>query len=117
MRRQRSGAGEFATSRFWSDAKVRLWRNDDNVTDTRRRLPRGLIVLHSQGMDQTMRPGDLLLGRDLLDADEVTREAARAQWKRLIRALLKVAARLAREEDVAVDSPNLDRRRTIRSLP
>ena len=46
-----------------------------------------------------IRPGDLLLDRGLADADEPTREVARAQWKRLGRALLKAATRLAIEDE------------------
>jgi hypothetical protein len=49
---------------------------------------------------KSIRPGDLLLDRGLADADESKREAARAQWKRLVRALLKMATRLATENEL-----------------
>ena len=68
-------------------------------------------------MDKTKRPGDLLLDRTLPGVDEATREVARDRWKRLIRALLKVATRLTLEEQAGGDSPNSDRRLRIPSLP
>jgi hypothetical protein len=64
------------------------------------------------------RPGDILLDRYLRGADEATREAAREDWKAFVRALLRVATRLAlAEEERSRDSPNPDRRLRIRSLP
>jgi len=64
------------------------------------------------------KPGDLLLDRYLAGVDEDARDAARSQWKGLIRALLQVATRVAEDEErEAQDSQNSDRRRRIRSLP
>jgi N-dimethylarginine dimethylaminohydrolase len=70
-------------------------------------------------MRSPTKPGDLILDRYLSGADESKREAARAQWKRLVRALLKVATRIALEEETREvgDSPNSDRRLKIPSLP
>ena len=69
-------------------------------------------------MTKSTKPGDVLLDRYLSHADEPAREAARAQWKRFVRVLLKVATRLALEEERQVgDSPKSNRRRRIPSLP
>jgi hypothetical protein len=66
----------------------------------------------------TQQPGDFLLDRYFPDADEMTREAAREQLKRFVRALLRVATRLAEEEAAqSGDSPKSPRRPTISSVP
>jgi hypothetical protein len=66
---------------------------------------------------QLGKPGDSLLDSYLVEQDEASREAVLAKWKRLIRALLKVATRIAHEERLAADSPEQPRRRRIPSLP
>ena len=62
-------------------------------------------------------PGDFLLNRYFADADDETREAARLRFRSFVAALLVVANRLAEEERALGDSPKVDGRRTIPSVP
>ncbi len=73
-----------------------------------RLLRRGPIP-HAGEMDrdQTRRPGDVLLGRYFDRADADTRELARADFKRLIGAVLRIALRAARDESTGSDSPEV----------
>jgi len=63
------------------------------------------------------RPEDLLLDRYFPDADEKTRETARADFRRFVTTLFAIAIEVAERESLERDSPNLDRRRRIRPVP
>lgn len=63
------------------------------------------------------RAGDLILDRYLPDADEETRERAREALRAWALVLIRIGERIAEEQSPGVDSPELDRRRTIPPTP